>query len=551
MNSLKVKGDISATLQLSETGACFEVRDISLPQVESASHKVVEVNLPLIPGSDNSKAPKNVKLFFDCELVSNSVDTATIRLLIDVSDSESNLCGERQNTPIFIDRKKSRIVVPIEYACSGSFVKIKFYVDRASRVDYLVSGIGIICPAGILTWSGNNWLTRACRIERSWSQRGNLCVLSTTLGDFSAEMPEGWQLSLLSENHLKAAEHFLLSPIEHGLFGVPLYDGVSGFENKANGEVKEVKGTVDLLAFSAGEDSTAAAALLPDTTKKYFCRRQYQHYRTSSGYYVDLQDFSPLESALNNTVNALVIKNDFEKIGLAYGYRHGYCHNFGYAAIGILISRHLNARSISFGSVMEQVFMGSGNNYIDIAKIKTSRANMMKRLLSAIGLDLCFPTGGASEVVTNLIARKSPLGKFVISCASADSEGNPCGTCFKCFRKLRLEGECGYAPSESVIKALSKYPLKSATSLMYAVQKSGYRNPYTDKYLDIDLDFLGRYHGYAIDCFVPEYLRAYIRSSFAYYRVPEMSEGDEKKLRSIGQVFWPEKFDAKRAGLVG
>jgi hypothetical protein len=198
---------------------------------------------------------------------------------------------------------------------------------------------------------------------------------------------------------------------------------------------------------------------------------------------------------------------------------------------------------------MEQVFMGSGNNYLDVARIPTSRTNMMKRVLSLVGIDICFPTGGASEVVTNKVARASPLGKYVVSCPSADASGKPCGVCFKCFRKLRLEGVYSHQPSEAVSKIFSKHPLKSATSLMYAIQKSGYRHPDTDKFLNVDLDFLGRYHGYAIETLVPAYLRDHIRQQFSRYGVQPMSVDDESKLRSIGKVFWPEKFNAIRAGL--
>jgi hypothetical protein len=542
------RGDISAGLTLSAGMVKLTVLD-SPGKSAQIVNKTVELILPKIPVFAATTDTDSLKIFFDISKTSAPSEGAQMRVLLDVIHSVEPSSNETQSDPIFIDNVRTRIVLPVEAAGSGCGLKLTFYAHRNSSISYVVDDIGIICPAGIFRWDGDGWILRSARIERQWSQERNTCTLSTTLGKFTARMPENWRLSALSMKHLQVAEHFLLSPLEQQLFGIKPYADFPEVAGKNHEAGAMSSGTVDLLAFSAGEDSTAAVALLPESTVKYFCKRAYASYRIASGHHIELQDFSSLEAAISRTVNAVIIENDFEKIALSYGFRHGYRHNFGYAAIGVLLSQHFAARSISFGSVMEQVFMGSGNNYLDVARIPTSRTNMMKRVLSLVGIDICFPTGGASEVVTNKVARASPLGKYVVSCPSADASGKPCGVCFKCFRKLRLEGVYSHQPSEAVSKIFSKHPLKSATSLMYAIQKSGYRHPDTDKFLNVDLDFLGRYHEYAIETLVPAYLRDHIRQQFSRYGVQPMSVDDESKLRSIGKVFWPEKFNAIRAGL--
>jgi hypothetical protein len=172
------------------------------------------------------------------------------------------------------------------------------------------------------------------------------------------------------------------------------------------------------------------------------------------------------------------------------------------------------------------------------------------RLLDGAGLVLALPTGGCSEVLTTRISDAGRYTGLAISCPSATPDGTPCGRCFKCFRKLRLEGVADPPePDASVTHTFEKYPLKSATSVMYAVQRSGYRHPVLDEYRDVDLRFLERYFDYAIEHMLPEHLRDHVRRELASLRIGPMSEEDELRLRLIGQTFWPESFSWTRAGI--
>jgi hypothetical protein len=248
--------------------------------------------------------------------------------------------------------------------------------------------------------------------------------------------------------------------------------------------------------------------------------------------------------------NLIVIPNTFEQIQLAAGGRHGFAHNFGYAALGLLLADHADAGALAFGSVMEQVFLRSGHLFADVVALERSTFNALRRLVNSAGLFLALPTAGCSEVLTTRIADTGRYAGLAISCPSAAPDGTACGTCFKCFRKLRLEGRADAPdPDSSVVHALEKYPLKSATSVMYAVQRSGYRHPVLDEYRDVELDFLERYFDYAIEHMLPEHLQDHVRGQLAQLGVPPMTEDDELRLRLIGQTFWPESFSWTRAGI--
>jgi hypothetical protein len=530
------KGDIVSELVIK--GSSIKLLGRVPSPAKSDVHKTVYVDL--LPLPDQLISSSIMRIYFDI-CGSNELAGAFAVFIINEAG------GIDKKVQINVDTTNTRIVFDLVVPISSGRLKMGFYQDRTQAVSFEVKNIGLICNSGIYKLTNAAWRQLSSRIERQWKQSGRKCILKTTCGDFYAKMPTGWKLSDIPQESLQVAEHFLLSPIEANLFNVDPYEVLAEHPNSSEVFNRQI-GDRDLLAFSVGTDSTAACLLLPDETIRFFCKRDYNSYKKSTGHVVALQDFTPLQRALDQTVS-VVVPNNFELIGIAYGYNHGYRHNFGYVAIGVLLGKLLNARSVSFGSVMEQVFMGSGNNYLDVGLLKSSRANQMKKMLAIVGLDLCLPTSACSEVVTNHIVRNSHLKDYAVSCPKADEMGNSCGVCFKCFRKLRLDGIVVPEPSESVKYVLSKYPLKSATSVMFAVKKSGYRSEITDRYLHINLDFLERYHGYAINTFVPEYLRSHIENKLAEYGVLPMTQDDEIKLRNIGRHFWPEKFDPKRAGL--
>jgi len=304
-----------------------------------------------------------------------------------------------------------------------------------------------------------------------------------------------------------------------------------------------------LLAFSGGIDSVAAAKILPPETVKIFCERDYDHYYKADGRKVTLRDPAAELRVVDETDGAVRIPNDFERLGLAAGFRHGFTEGMGYAAVLLLVADFFKAGHIAAGAPLEVVFMGASGNYQDVIRIPGSKYNGMNAFLAAAGLRTAYVVGACSEAITSHIVRVT--GARAAFCPRADRHGVPCGTCFKCFRKLRHLNGHGAPPSRQVLDALAKRPLPVALSTMRAIQSAQEHYDSVAEFEDVDLGFVARYHGYAVDQLLNAEIAAHVRERFAAMGIEPMTSEDEKKLRGIGRIFNPSAFDAKRAGFEG
>lgn len=444
----------------------------------------------------------------------------------------------------FAGPEECSLVLDAEIPPAADHYQLVLYADRRYRGRLRLRGLRLSAGTTEYRIGPGEHVVDQVRLERRWRQEGRRVVCSSTYGEHWAEMPRGWRLDEVHPAALTAAEWILYNGVDRIAFGVtkPAPDPPDS--------MRRFIGTNTLLSYSLGTDSTAAMALLPDDTLRYYCRRPYTRYFTRSGAAVQLPDPSPWEQRLDRVDNLIVVSNTFEEIQLAGGGRHGFAHNFGYAAVGLLLADHADAGVLAFGSVMEQVFLRSGHLFADVVALDRSTFNALRNVVNSAGLFLALPTAGCSEVLTSQISDRGRYSGLAISCPRAATDGTPCGTCFKCFRKLRLEGRDDVPePDESVLHAFEKHPLKSATSVIYAVQRSTYRHPILDEYRDVELDFLERYFDYAIEHMLPSALRDHVRGELASLGIDPMSDDDELRLRTIGQIFWPESFSWSRAGI--
>lgn len=436
------------------------------------------------------------------------------------------------------------LVLDAEIAPDADRYQLVLYADRRYRGRLRLRDLRLIAGTTEYCIGPGDHVVGEVSLERRWRQDGRRLICNSMYGEHWAEMPRGWRLDEVHPAALAAAEWILYNGVDRIAFGVttPAPDPPDS--------ARRMIGTNTLLSYSLGTDSTAAMALLPDDAIRYYCRRPYTSYLTRSGADVQLPDPSPWEERLERVENLIVVSNTFEHIQLAGGGRHGFAHNFGYAAIGLLLADHADGGVLAFGSVMEQVFLRSGHLFADVVSLDRSTFNALRRLVNSAGLFLALPTAGCSEVLTTRISDVGRYAGLAISCPRAAADGTPCGTCFKCFRKLRLEGRADVPdPDESVVHAFEKYPLKSATSVIYAAQRSTYRHPILDEYRDVELDFLERSFDYAVEHMVPDHLREHVRGELASLGIDPMSDDDELRLRTIGQIFWPESFSWSRAGI--
>lgn len=389
-------------------------------------------------------------------------------------------------------------------------------------------------------------------LAKSWRQEGGRVFVRWLGREFYADMPNGYDLSRVTPEAFKVIEDLLFGQIETDLFGRKrLLIDQALRDRRFETAAPTFGGSKTLLCFSTGEDSTAAHALLPDDTISYFSRRPYRSYTTPSGAEIDLRSDVNEMRALERVPNTHVIDTTFEKIGLSVGYRHGYQDNFGYAAIGLLLASHFDVHVIAFGSVMEQVYMRSGNNFLDVVNYPASRFNRYRDLFASASIFFTLPTGYLSEVLTNKICELSRDKYTAVPCPDTDFKGNACGICFKCFRKSRMNGAVGSVPSPAVEKTLTKRPLKSATSMMYAMQKSGFHHPALVEFEGVDLSFLDRYFGDGFEGMLPESLKSGVKERLDEFGIEAMTHDDEIRLREIAKTFDPQNFAEHRAFPLG
>ena len=459
--------------------------------------------------------------------------------------------GFRRGKPVgelplkyFAGPDEAHLVLDVAMPPAADRYQLFLYADRRYRGTLSIRDLRFITGTTEHRIGLTGHTTTQIELSRTWRQQGNRLICASAYGEHWAEMPAGWRLDDVHPEALAAAEWILYSGVDRLAFGV-----VPPVPAPPD-DRKRPRGGSTLLSFSLGTDSTAAMALLPDETIRYYCRRPYTSYLTRTGASVSLPDPTPWEERLATVSNLIVVPTTFEQVQLAAGGRHGFAHNFGYAALGFLLADHTDAGVLAFGSVMEQVFLRSGHLFADVVALDRSTYQALRSVVDAAGLDLALPTGGCSEVLTTRISDTGRYAGLAISCPSAAPDGTPCGRCFKCFRKLRLEGAAEPPePDPGVLHALEKYPLKSATSVVYAAQRSGFRHPVLDEYRDVDLAFLERYFDYAIEHMVPVHLQAHVRGELAALGVEPMSDEEELQLRLIGQTFWPESFSWSRAGI--
>lgn len=434
------------------------------------------------------------------------------------------------------------INLPLDVNPAANEYQVTIYADRTLTGRLTIGRPRIVAGMTEYAIGAGTHLNRKIDLAKHWRQEGNRVICSSYLGEHWADMPDGWQLDSVHPAALEAAEWLIYARIEERYFGIKRRAPAPTVERPA--------GDVDLLSFSLGTDSTAAMTVMPDEVIKFYCKRPYNSYFLANGARASVPDHGLYENSLAKVPNLIEVPNTFEQARISAGQPHGYGHNFGYAAVGLLLADHLGAGSIAFGSVMEQVFLRSGHLYADVVKMPGSNYNSLRKLLRGAGLTLTLPTAGLSEVLTSRIAENGRYAGLAISCPRPRADGSACGTCFKCFRKLRLDGNPDVPPPDnSVLYALSKRPLKSATSVIYACQRSGFRDPVIDEYLGVDLGLLERYHDYALTNMLPEHLAEFARAEMARHGIEPMGADDEYRLRSLGRIFAPDEFDAARAGL--
>ena len=282
-----------------------------------------------------------------------------------------------------------------------------------------------------------------------WAQNGQSLEFDALTRTVSFEMPFGWKLENTHEDLLRVAHQVLMSPWEKGVL------------NKWT--PSRMKGWRTGLAFSGGVDSTACMLLMPSDT--VLC------YHERAGFKSQLKHANAhhfIEELGKDGRPVIIIKSNHEQIRMDRGKGPGFSTDLAAAVHVILLADYLELGSIAMGMPLENAYLFHGHTGRDFGQSNFWKTH--QSLLSRAGLDLVFPTAGASEIINQKLVENSKYEHFAESCLRSNKRGEVCGLCWKCFRKNSLKGKPVEIKGE-ILAFLEKRPLKQAISTLYAIQR--------------------------------------------------------------------------------
>ena len=286
------------------------------------------------------------------------------------------------------------------------------------------------------------------------------------------------------------------------------------------------------LAYSGGVDSTAALSLLPPDTIPVFMLRPEK----GKSLYNPEAALESCKSLSEIGYDVRVVKCDVEYMRNPVGFPTDLSH----AIPAILLADEMSIDSLSFGTVLESAFGIGHEEYRDY--FSGSHKRFYGSILDAVGIELCLPVSGISEVGTSMIIEASPLGGFSQSCIRG-KWGKPCNRCWKCCRKgllgaaissnrLNTEEIGLLLSSEEVRSKLSANPISHENVIEYSIQRIQENiHPKLDllrKRVNrgTELGHLERWYGPSIDL-VPQKYRRGVKERIMKFMNPMTEEEEE------------------------
>lgn len=341
--------------------------------------------------------------------------------------------------------------------------------------------------------------------RENWSYSEGLLKLAYKGNIFWWKMPERYSFDDAHPDLFKLAEYVLLSPLEPDIL---------------NGWVPSRKpGFRPGLAFSAGLDSTAAMTLLPEQTVLLYHKRT--GFDTKLNHHNALRFIEYLRQEENRQV--VVVDSNHELVRTLHESKSpGFMTDYACAVHAILLADLFSLDSIATGMPLENSFLWHGQKFRDFKNswfwIKHAP------LFKSVGLEILQPVMGCSEIINQKIVQRAGYLDLAQSCLRS-STSEPCGACWKCFRKNSLIGK-EISMSSEIDTFLSQPRLKMAASTLYSVQnlKNNENNfylkisnyPHVAKYINMDLSFLERHYPPSLDLLPIKY-RSYVRKRLSLF----------------------------------
>lgn len=357
----------------------------------------------------------------------------------------------------------------------------------------------------------------AYEVSKHWSQIGQRLMFGVSGREIFFEMPIGWDLKDTHTDLLRIAHHFLCSPWDRTILD--------------NWDPSRQKGWRCGLAFSAGVDSTACMELMPPETVLLYHQRD--------GFESKLNHANALrfiQKLRENGKQVVTIKSNHEQIRLDHGKSVGFSTDFAGAVHVILLADYFELGSIAMGMPLENAYLFHGHKGRDFNL--SSYWKTHSSILEKAGLDLVFPTSGASEIINQRIVDGSDYAEYAESCLRSKEAGKVCGKCWKCFRKNSMKGKEVQIQGEIEV-FLNKKPLKQAISTLYAIQRLPQEQqkfirrkfPDLSDLIDGDYSMIEHYNPMFLDI-IPDAYKNYIAKKLNTVAEP-MSESEIETLLNI------------------
>ena len=359
------------------------------------------------------------------------------------------------------------------------------YVQKARRrlAEVREASEGIPEPVEKKAWDGDDLLA-------NWSQEGHRLWLRHPWGWVHWDMPDGY---LLSETHpalLHLALEVLLGP------WVP--------ETKRWEVEQRTPGVHHSLSYSGGVDSTAAMLLLPEDTLLAYHERNFTSMLSHS---LPHSTFDAIEERTGRSV--LCVPSNHEKIRTHHDLQTGFSTANAACVHLILLADHLDLRSISFGTVIENTWLKKGMKYRDFS---TSQYwSYWPKQFEKAGLSYVLPINHISEAGALKICNESMFSDVVNSCLRG-TEQRWCGKCWKCFHKNGPLGREIDPTSKEISIFLNKKPLRTAQHALWALKVQGLEHlaPHLAEHIADDLSWWDKAYEPGLQL-VDESLRSHVR----------------------------------------
>ncbi len=296
-------------------------------------------------------------------------------------------------------------------------------------------------PKVAINWSAEH-------MDANFSQEGSRVWFRYPEGYVFWDMPSGYDLQSTHPALLCLSAEVLLSPwISSSKDPLP--------KGRMLGERAS-------LSFSAGTDSTAAAAVMAPSTLLGYHRRSFDSM-------LDHRNAERLINHLNSTGDreVLSISSNHELIRTNHGKPVGFSTDFACASHLLLLADHFDLGAIGFGMPIDNTYLWKGRKFRKFEE--TQYYTYWTKRFAQAGLDLLFPIASISEAGALMIVKQTPWIEHLNSCMRGDGV-NGCGRCWKCFHKNGPLGRPFDITSSEIQTFLHRRPMPTATHALWALQ---------------------------------------------------------------------------------